>query len=382
MADLARAHEAFLIPEGVTYLDTASNAPRLRAVDAAARAAWEAGTEPWTPAWDAWEAALERVRRDASRLFHADLRTDAEGVALLPSVAQAMAIVAAAWPLRAGDTVAMLDGEFPSTLMPWQRRCVQAGARLVAVPREGAGGWLIRRLDQGRLDLLVLSQSHWRDGRLLDLDAVAGAAKTAGVPLVLDLSQSLGVLPCDVARWAPAFATSVGYKWLLAGKGLIPLWVAPAWRGRIEPLELHWQQRAPAHAWDFGFDGPPPPRAGARALDGGEVADPLRLAILQAGITQVLAWTPAAIAARLGVLTARLAQRLDEAGLADWRLPPSSPHIVGLAPPADRLPSVREALARERIVCVERDGVFRLAPHLHVREHDVDRVAAALVAAR
>ncbi|WP_460833423.1 aminotransferase class V-fold PLP-dependent enzyme [Lysobacter humi (ex Lee et al. 2017)] len=382
MRDLTTARDAFDLPDGVLYLDTASNAPRLRAVDAAGRAAWAAGRMPWRPAMDAWEADVERVRGLASQLFHADARADADAVALLPSVAHGMAIAAAASPLRAGDVVAMLEGEFPSTLLPWQRRCAEAGARLVALPREDATARLLERLGRERLDVLVLSAVHWRDGRVLDLDAIAEAAQRQGVALVLDLSQSLGVLPCDVARWRPAFVASVAYKWLLAGKGLVPLWVAPEWRERVVPLEQHWQQRAPLAPWRFDMDAAPPYRAGARRLDGGEIADPLRLAVLEAGLRQVLEWTPAAIATRLAPLTARLVARLDGAGVGAWLQRPGSPHLIGVAPPPERLTAVRERLMQAQVICTERDGVFRLAPHLHVDEADIDRVADAFVAAR
>lgn len=373
--------DAFLLPEGVIYLDTASNAPRLRRVDAALRAAWDEGIAPWRLAWDAWEAQVERVRALGSRLFHADGRADADAVALVPSVAHAMSAVASGWPLRAGDVVGFVDGEFPSALLPWQARCAAVGARIEAVPRDDATAALLA-LAERRPAVLVLSQSHWRDGRLLDLDRIAEAAHAAGVPLVLDLSQSLGALPCDVDRWRPAFAMSVGYKWLLGHKGLCVLWADAGWRERLTPLEQHWQGRAPLQPWRFDAAAPPPYREGARRFDGGEIADPLRLAIAEAGLDAVLGWTPAGIAARLGALHARLKARLADAGLAAWCVEPSSPHLLGLAPPAGRVDALRTAFARAQVVCIERDGVFRLAPHLHVDATDLDRVADAILAAR
>lgn len=372
---------AFILPDDALYLDTASHAPRLRAVDAAVRAAWADGVAPWTPAWEAWEASIDHVRTLASRLFHADGRADAEGVALVPSVAHAMSMVAANWPLRAGQAVGIVDGEFPSALLPWQARCAATGARLNAVPRTNPTTHFLALLERDDTALLVLSESHWRDGRRLELDRVACAARDAGVPVVLDLSQSLGVLPCDVARWRPAFAMSVGYKWWLAGKGLCALWVAPDWRERAQPLEHHWQGRAPARPWAFDAASMPPPRAGARRFDGGEVADPMRLATATAALEQVLDWTPQAIATRLDALLGRLQARLDAAGLASWCTAPRSPHLLGLAPPAARLDALRAAFAREGIVCIERDGVFRIAPHVHVGEAEIDRVAGIVIAA-
>jgi selenocysteine lyase/cysteine desulfurase len=372
---------AFRIPEGVLYLDTASNAPRLHSVDAAVRAAWDDGAAPWRLSYADWEAGIERVRTLGSRLFHADGRADADAVALVPSVAHAMSAVAAGWPLRAGDVVALLDAEFPSTLLPWQSRCATVGARVHTIPRADATAHALALLERRPPAVLVLSHSHWRDGRLLDLDTIADSAHARGVPLVLDLSQSLGVLACDVDRWRPAFAMSVGYKWLLSMKGLCLLRAAPEWCERIVPIEQHWQARAPAQAWRFDADAPPPYRVGARRFDGGEVAEPLRLAAMEAALTQVLDWAPAAIATRLAELTSRLRARLDVADIGDWCVMPASPHLLGIAPPTARLPALRESLAAANVICIERDGVFRLAPHVHLDERDIDRVADAIAGA-
>ncbi|GAB1594914.1 aminotransferase class V-fold PLP-dependent enzyme [Lysobacter claricitrinus] len=378
----ADVRDAFLIPDGAIYLDTASNAPRTRRVDAALRAAWAEQAAPWRLSFADWEAQIERVRTQASRLFRIDLTADADAVALVPSVAHAMSTIAAGWPLRAGDVVGIVDGEFPSALLPWQARCASSGATLHAVAREDATSGFLDLIERGTPAVLVVSHAHWRDGRLLDLDRVAMTAQAHGVPLVLDLSQSLGVLPCDVERWQPAFAMSVGYKWWLAHKGLCAMWVSPEWRECLPPLEQHWQGRSPAQPWRFDSEHAPPYRDGARRFDGGEIADPLRLAITEAGLHDVLAWTPRAISGRLGVLLGRLKHRLVDAGLGDWCVEPSAPHLLGLAPPHDRVDAVRAAFAEHAIICIERDRVFRLAPHLHIGERDIDRVADAIIGAR
>ncbi|AXK73280.1 aminotransferase class V-fold PLP-dependent enzyme [Lysobacter sp. TY2-98] len=372
---------AFLIPEGAIYLDTASNAPRTRGVDAALQRAWAEQAAPWRLSFADWEADIEHVRAQMSRLFRVDGVADPDAVAIVPSVAHAMSTIAAGWPLRAGDVVGIVDGEFPSALLPWQARCAAVGARVHAVARENATQGFLDLIEHATPSVLVLSNAHWRDGRLLDLDRVAMGAQARGVPVVLDLSQSLGVLPCDVERWRPAFAMSVGYKWLLGHKGHCAFWVSPEWRERLVPLEQHWQGRAPALAWRFDSAHAPPYRPGARRFDGGEIADPLRLAIAGAGLHDVLAWTPSAISAGLGALLDRLKRHLAEAGLAAWYVEPSSPHLLGLAPPAGRVDAVRAALASAGVACIERDRVFRLAPHLHIGEADIDRVADAIIGA-
>lgn len=369
----------FRLPSDVIYLDTAAHAPRLQAVDSAGRAAWEAGIAPWLPPVDEWLAQVETVRALASRMFTADAREDADGVALVPSVAYALTLAAQALPVREGGTVLVADGAFPSDLLPWQRRCAQAGARVHMVPRGAGADGFVAALQRGGVDVVSVPQAHWRDGRLLDIDRIAAAARDHGVPLVLDLSQSLGVLPCDVDRWRPAFVASVGYKWLLGGKGLAFLWASPEWRERAEPLEQHWQAREPAAPWRFEADAPPPYRRGGRRFDAGEIADPLRLAIAEAGLRQVLEWTPAAIARRLQALTSRLRSRLADGGLGDWCVADGSPHIVGLTPPADRLDAARDAMLFAQVICTDRGGVLRLAPHLHIVEEQIDAAAEALL---
>src|SRR5690348_146995 len=113
----AALREAFVPLTDRLYLDCAAHAPRLRAVQAAAEAmlAREAA-RPWTQDWEALVAQIERVRAGAARLFDGD----ADGVALVPSVGYALSVAAANVPLRSGDAVLVLAGQFPSNQLPWQ----------------------------------------------------------------------------------------------------------------------------------------------------------------------------------------------------------------------------------------------------------------------
>ena len=81
-------------------------------------------------------------------------------------------------------------------------------------------------IDQGTA-VIVVPNVHWTDGALLDLPRIAAAARRLGASLVVDASQSLGMLPLDLAAVQPDFLVAVGYKWLLGPFGLSYLWVAP-----------------------------------------------------------------------------------------------------------------------------------------------------------
>jgi len=371
---------AFLPFDGTLYLDCAARAPRLRSVHAAALAALEADTAPWAQSFDALEAQAEAVRTLAARLFDGD----ADAVALAPSAAFALSTAARNLPLGPGEAVLLLEGQFPSNLLPWQQRCAETGARIAAVRRVPGADWtdaVLAALDaEPRVRVVALPQVRWDDGAVLDLDRIAPRVHATGAALVLDLSQSLGVLPADVARWRPDFVASVGYKWLLGPRGLAWLWAAPRRRDAGVAIEQHWSTRDAGDGWRFPVDAMPPARRGARRFDAGGLDEPLPLAMAGAGLEQVLAWGVPRIAAALGACTRALDAALDAHGLSAWKTPGHAPHLTALRPPPARLDAVFDALRRERIVCTRRHGLLRIAPHLHVAPEDMARVAAVAAA--
>lgn len=375
---LASAADAFVLQGDVLYLDSAAQGPRLRSVHAAALAALEAAARPWQRVSPTPPEQRETLRALLSRLFDGD----ADAVALVPSAAFGLATAANSLPLDAGDTVLVLDGQFPSNLLCWQQRCADTGAHLRGVSRGPGQDWTDAVLDaianEPRLRIATLPQVRWDDGAVLDLDRISAALQERQVALVLDLSQSLGVVAPDLGRWQPDFVVSVGYKWLLGARGQACLWAAPSWREHGRPIEHHWCARDPGPEWRFGVDTAAPWAAGARRFDAGGLDDPVRLAMAIAGLEQVLAWEPAKIAAALGERTTALHDALTAAGLSDWTTRDHAPHLMALTPPTATLAAADAALREANISCTCRHGRLRIAPHMHVATGDMARVADAL----
>ena len=73
--------------------------------------------------------------------------------------------------------------------------------------------------------IIAVPHCHWHDGWLIDLTAVAAAARTVGAALVIDGTQSIGAAPFDLAAVKPAFLFCSAYKWLLGPDGLAFLYV-------------------------------------------------------------------------------------------------------------------------------------------------------------
>ncbi|HEX5694713.1 MAG TPA: aminotransferase class V-fold PLP-dependent enzyme [Arenimonas sp.] len=379
MAILHSACDAFVADEGVLYLDCAAQGPRLRSVHDAAMAAMELTARPWNAPPVMPQDLREQLRSRLARLFD----DDADAIALVPSAAYGLATAARNLPLGPGDEVLVLDGQFPSNLLCWQQRCAEVGAGLRGVRREAGQDWtdavLAAIADGPRLRIATLPQVRWDDGAVLDLDRITAALQARDIRLVLDLSQSLGVLPVDLARWRPDFVASVGYKWLLGARGLACLWVAPRWRTRGSAIESHWYGRDAGPEWRFALAPATPFAAGARRYDAGGLDGLVPLTMALAAIDQVLDWQPAQIAGALKACTGALDEQLDRAGLSDWRTPGHAPHITALRPPVDRVDRAFKALRQVRIACTNRYGLLRIAPHLHVAPADMARVVEAIV---
>lgn len=362
----------FALPDDMLYLDSAAHGPPLKAVRSAAITALQASTTSWFGGTH-WRDDVERVRALAARLFDGD----ADAVAMIPSAAYGLSVAARNMPLQAGQSVLVLEGQFPSNLLPWRRRCAEVGANLVFARRGDGQGWTAAVLDMldahPGIRVLALPQAHWRDGSLLDLATISARARARGASLVLDLSQSLGVLPVDLEAWQPDFVIAVGYKWLLGGYGLAWLWAAPRWRESGQPLEQGWMAHDNDALWQSGSDFDALPLAGARRYDADGVCDALRLSMAETALKQVLEWGVADISTHLQQLTAALDHALEVHGLGVLRTHDHAPHICGVQLPPQRTVAVVRALSEAAIITTVHADCVRLAPHLHAGIHEMSR---------
>ena len=234
----------FEIPDDVTYLNCASMSPQLRTVTAAGIDAVRSKASPWTLRAIDWFVHAEPLRALFGRLLGAE----AECVALVPSVSYGLAVAAANVPVRAGQSIVVLDREFPSGTYTWRELARRTGARVVTVVREPGSSWtdaVLAALDD-QVAIVAVPACHWTDGSLVDLERLAPEVRAVGAALVIDASQAAGAHPIDVERIQPDFLCAVGYKWLLGPYSLGYLYVDPKWHERGVPIEQTWMSRAGA----------------------------------------------------------------------------------------------------------------------------------------
>jgi len=363
----------FDIPPEIAYFNVASLAPSLRASVAAGEQALRWRAQPWRIRTPDWFDTVERRRS----LFAELIGAPADGISLVPTTSYGLGVVAANLSAGPGDRVLVLADEYPSGIYTWRRFVGRTGAEIMTVRRERRQRWtdaVLARCDE-RVAVVSVPQVHWTDGSLVDLDAIAQRAREIGAALVVDASQSAGVMPLDVTALDPDFVVTVGYKWLLGPFALGYLYVAERHREGLG-LEDNWIVREGSDDFAALVDYRDEYQPGARRFDAGGRTHFELTPMAVAALEQLLAWGVGDIAASLRDLTGRLERGTQDRGLtvrAD-----RGPHMLGIEVPADARDRITRALSEAGVYVGPRGNVLRVTPHLHTTDEDIERLLGAL----
>ena len=179
-------------------------------------------------------------------------------VVMLPNVTTAEAVVLSSFDYEAPrNRVVIVDGEFPSVRYIYDRLARRLGAEIVTVPHDASGlGFdldrLLSAIDE-RTQIVPIGHILFESSYMIDVEAIARRCRDVGATLVLDVFQSAGIVPVDVAGWDVPIAVGGVLKWLCGGPGGSFLYVDPKVRPKLEPSFTGWM----AHANPFGFEPPP-----------------------------------------------------------------------------------------------------------------------------
>ena len=364
----------FDLPDDIAYLNCAYMAPLMHSVVEAGLRGVRRKARPWEIAPPDFFSDPANARGLFARIVNA--RT--EDVAIVPAASYGMAIAARNLPLRPGQTIVLLADQFPSNLYPWRAAAVRAGAEIVTVdaPDGDLNAAVLAAIDE-RTAVAALPHCRWTDGALLDLEAIGERVRAAGGALALDLTQSAGALPIDMAKVRPAYAASACYKWLMGPYTLGFLYVHPNHQDG-EPIEYGWSPRAGSEDFARLVDYRDEYAPGARRYDMGEMSNFHLMPMAVAALEQILAWGVDDIAATLTARTAAIAERARAIGLGSQPAERRAGHFLGLQFPQGVPPGLLDALAREKVYVSVRGSSVRVTPHLYNTDTDVERLFAAL----
>ena len=232
---------------GQTYLKTASCGLVSTATAAAAQQFYQQLLEQGGAARQQWYAQIPLLRQEVADWLGAE----AEEVALLPNFSVACNYVARA--LTGCSRVLLLNSDYSSLTLPWLLPDYQVHYFSAAPNGAIDLNVLEEEVKKHRIEVLAISHVQYASGYCIDLETLGQHCRNWGVVLVVDATQSLGVMPIDLRKLPVDVLMGSGYKWMTAGFGNALLFV----RGT-----LHHRLAVPA-VGNNSFDEAPRVRVGA-----------------------------------------------------------------------------------------------------------------------
>ncbi len=320
---------------------------------------------------DAEARVYEGARSSVARLIGAEVQE----IAIMTSATECIAQVAGWLRPRAGQNVVSLDVDFPSVTYPWLRIARDTGAEVrlaaVAASPESLSEDDIAKLVDKHTVAVCVSHVQYATGHRFDPAKLAGIAHAHGALLVLDATQSAGVVPLDVRTAKLDVVLSSAYKWLCGPFGAAFCYLHPEIWPRFDPPFV-----GPRSTVDpFAHDATRIHLAqSARRMEYSTVAYAAGLGmgssmdyLLGLGIERILAHTLR--------LTSRLREGLEALG-ATMVTPREDERRAGVL--SARFPGFESAeivsgLRAADIVCASRLGAVRFSPHIYNDDKDIER---------
>ncbi|MGB3375737.1 MAG: aminotransferase class V-fold PLP-dependent enzyme [Microbacterium sp.] len=349
------------------YFYTGAHAPGLVAGEEAMR--WAIATKSTGPSGRV--RLFDREVESREQLARLVEGATADDIGLLGDASTAWSSIANGWQWQPGDNVVLNEYEHPSVFAPWVRLREQGLEVRFVKPR---GDWdlplesIVDACDD-RTVAIGLSHVGYVTGQRYDLAHASSLAQERGIPLLVDVSHSLGVMPISLDH--AAILISASYKWTLGPYGVgIVYWN----RERLpdfRPGNVGW--RSVEDIFREGRFGDLDWSAGGRRFQLGAPALS-DIAGLGEGARLLADLGMARVAAHAAALTSRVLDGFQALGL----------EVTTPADPAERLANVSfqhvdgalfaDRLAERGVYVWGGDGRVRASSHVMNHAGDVDRL--------
>jgi cysteine desulfurase/selenocysteine lyase len=379
LRDVVDAREDFGPFAGRSWINCSHQGALPRVAAEAAREAIRWKRQPYELTSARFEEVPSRLRNALGRLIGAP----SKDIILANSASYGLHLLANGLPLRAGDEVLLVEGDFPSVILPWlglERKGISI--RFVRPESDALSAEQLEASLGEKTKVLCTTWVHSFTGVALNLEALGRVCRSRGVHFLVNGAQAVGARPIDVSVSPIDALISVGFKWLCGPYGTGFCWMRPELLDSLEVNRAYWLAMQTAD--DLGKEETLPllrHDLGARAYDVFGTANFFNFLPWAASVEYLLSKGIDAIAAYDETLAQSLIEGLKDLGyriLSPERGPTRSTLVLATHEDPSRNAEIHRSLEHALIYVAFRRGNLRFSPHLYNDEEDVERALRIL----
>jgi cysteine desulfurase / selenocysteine lyase len=376
--------ELFPALKSLTWLNAAASSPMATAVHEAIVSNVNETLSQGDIAFPQWISAKETLRENVATY----LGCLPKELAFTPSTSFGFNVCAAMLKAKGIKRVLTLDGEFPSTTLPFLHHEMELN-----VVRSRVDGSFhlddIKAACDVETKAVAVSLVQFASGFRVDIEGLAQFCKEKKLILCLNGAQALGQMPIDLKKWGASFFAATSHKWFFGGYGVGTLFIAENWLSEKLPQAGWLSVSAQEQFHSFPFAHREPSAFGFKANGMQSRAEASAIEV-GGGVWSSFAGFAAALSIhqRIGtdeILKHNIMLQLAlREGLRKRNFIPNTPDdavslsgisvvpVVGA--PID---SVRRLLRERKIATTARGVGVRIATHIYNSLHDVEALLAA-----
>ena len=377
---LVNQSDKFDLPDDVNYLNGAFMSPLLKEEASIGEHAVRKKLRPYQISVADFFTDVQKVREEFSQLINGN---DPARIVMIPSVSYGIANVTNNIQLN-GRKIILVSNQFPSNVYPWLELAKRQGGRVELI--EPPDDWesrgeqwnesLLNTIDD-HTAVVAIAHVHWADGTRFNLEAIREKTRRHDALLIIDGTQSIGVLPFDLSKFEPDALICAGYKWLLGPYGLGVAYYGDAFDAG-KPVEENWINRKGSDDFAALVDYDEDYQQGSLRYGMGEQSNFILVPMLLRALQQLNEWQPENIQAYCQSITEGPIEQLRNFGFWIEEEAFRSAHLFGIRHSRLDAEQLKQKLDQENIHVSLRGNAIRVAPYVHNTEDDLYQLADVL----
>ena len=372
----------FDIPEEITYLNIAAQSPSFKAIYEAGLEGLKQKNRPYSITISDYFEPVTELKKLFAELVDVD---DYNRIATIPAVSYGIATVANNIKLNAGDEIIVIHEQFPSNIYAWQKLADKYNAVIKTIKAPNTDVNRVKQWNESIIDaisektaVVAMGNIHWSNGSLFDLKTIRKKTKTHNALLIIDGSQSVGVLPFSVKEIQPDALICAGYKWLFGPYGCAYAYYGAYFDNGV-PIEENWSNRLNSENFSglTNYESQYKPLANRYSV--GESGNFIYVRMQIAALKQVIEWSPKKIQEYCKSISADAVKDLRALGCVIEDDNYRSHHLFGIKLPDDLDVNIlKSALAEQHIFVSFRGNYIRISCHLFNTSEDFKKLVACM----